>query len=248
MATNLGYDDTPMLPGDRFRVHDGTRPQPRIVRPGTESSPQTPGQPPSDAVILFDGKDLSQWEAVKGGAAAWKVENGYMEVVPRTGDIQTRATFGDCQLHLEWAAPVEVKGESQGRGNSGVFLMGRYEIQVLDCYENLTYPDGTTASIYGQYPPLVNACRPPGAWQTYDILWNGPRFEGDKLVRPAQVTVLHNGVVAHHATPLFGPTGHRNRPAYEPQPPTGPLQLQDHGDLVRFRNIWYRPLKDYDEA
>lgn len=241
----LGYDDTPMLPNSPYRVHDGNRPQPRIVTP---APPDQPGQPPSDAVILFDGRDLSQWvRSHDGGEALWKVENGYMEVVPGTGNIQTKEHFGDCQLHLEWAAPAVVKGEGQGRGNSGVFLMGLYEIQVLDCYDNPTYPDGTTAAIYGQFPPLVNACRKPGEWQTYDIIWEAPRFEGDQLLRPACVTVLHNGIVVHHHTEPIGPTTHRQVLSYRPQPPTGPLMLQDHGDPVRFRNIWYRPLKGYDQ-
>ena len=171
-----------------------------------------------------------------------------MEVVPGTGNIQTKEAFGDCQLHVEFAAPAAVKGDSQGRGNSGVFLMGRYEIQVLDCYDNPTYPDGTTAGIYGQYPPLVNACRKPGEWQTYDIIWEGPRFDGETLVRPARVTVIQNGVVVHHAQELQGPTEHRKLATYVPHPEAGPLMLQDHGDLVRFRNIWYRPLKGYDEG
>ncbi len=239
----LGYDDTPFLPGSRWRVHDGSRPQPRVVTPGEKF-----GDPPSDAVILFDGTDLSQWVSARdGGPARWKVENGYMEVVAGTGDIQTIRHFGDCQLHIEWMAPEEVRGEGQGRGNSGVFLMGLYEIQVLDCYQNPTYPDGTTAAIYGQYPPLVNACRPPGEWQTYDILWEAPRFDGDQLVEPAYVTVFHNGIVVHCHTPLFGPTTHRQVLSYRPHPPVGPLRLQDHGDPVRFRNIWYRPLTDYDQ-
>jgi len=244
----VGYDDTPFLPGSKYRVHDGSRPQPRVVTPGTESTQEQPGRPPSDAVVLFDGTDLSKWEGKDGGPAQWKVENGYMEVVPKTGNIQTKEHFGDCQLHVEWRAPSEVKGESQGRSNSGVFLMGRYEIQVLDCYNNPTYPDGTTAAIYGQCPPLVNACREPGAWQTYDIIWLAPLFEGEKVVRPAIVTVFHNGVVVHHYKELIGPTTHRQILAYEPHPPTGPLMLQDHGDLVRFRNIWYRPLTDYDQT
>jgi len=242
-----GYDDTPFLPGSKFRVHDAARPQPRIVTPGTASTEENPGDPPSDAVVLFDGSDLSGWAAKSGGAAPWKVENGYMEVAPKTGNIQTRDSFGDCQLHVEWAAPVAVKGESQGRGNSGVFLMGLYEIQVLDCYDNPTYADGTTAAVYGQWPPLVNACRKPGEWQTFDIIWLGPRFDGEKLVRPAQVTVFHNGVLVHHKQPLQGPTGHKTLASYQPQPATGPLMLQDHGDLVRYRNIWYRPLTDYDQ-
>jgi hypothetical protein len=169
-------------------------------------------------------------------------------VVAGTGSIWTRQELGDCQLHVEWAAPAEVSGDSQGRGNSGVFLMRRYEIQVLDCYENPTYADGSTAGIYGQYPPLVNACRKPGEWQSYDIIWVGPRFEGRKVIRPASVTVLHNGLVVHHDTELIGATGHRRIPPYEPHPPEAPLELQDHGDPVRYRNIWYRPLTGYDEG
>ncbi|MEZ4664979.1 MAG: DUF1080 domain-containing protein [Caldilineaceae bacterium] len=237
-----GYDNTPYIPGSPYRVHDKARPRPRVVTPGAENH-----LPPSDAVVLFDGANLSGWSG-RDGAAAWKVENGYMEVAPGAGGIESKTHFGDCQLHIEWAAPVLVKGESQGRGNSGVFLMGRYEIQVLDCYDNPTYADGATAAIYGEYPPLVNACRQPGAWQSYDIVWKGPRFEGDALVRPASVTVFHNGVLVHLDQPLIGPTGHRNVHEYEPHPETGPLALQDHGDLVRFRNIWYRPLTNYDEG
>jgi hypothetical protein len=247
MGKKLGYDDTPLIAGSKFKVHDDARPQPRIIQPGTASTQEKPGAPPSDAVVLFDGTSLAGWSAVRGGEAGWKVENGYMEAAPGTGDIQTKQQFGDCQLHVEWAAPTVVKGESQGRGNSGVFLMGIYEIQVLDCYDNPTYSDGTTAAIYGQYPPLVNACRKPGEWQTYDIIWVGPRFDGDKVTRPASVTVLHNGVVVHHATQLNGPTSHRSAPAYQPHAEEGPLRLQDHGDLVRYRNIWYRPLKAYDQ-
>jgi hypothetical protein len=242
-----GYDDTPLIPGQSFKVHDSARPQPRVVTPGTASTPESPGQPPSDAVVLFDGRDLSRWTG-KDGEARWRVENGTMQVEPGTGNIRTREEFGDCQLHLEWAAPAGVKGESQGRGNSGVFLMGRYEVQVLDCYDNPTYADGTTAALYGQYPPLVNACRPPGEWQTYDIIWEGPRFEGDRVVKPAYITVLHTGIVVHHRTELAGLTHHRQAASYKPHPEVGPLELQDHGDLVRFRNIWYRPLKGYDQA
>ncbi|HID06710.1 MAG TPA: DUF1080 domain-containing protein [Armatimonadetes bacterium] len=249
MAQKFGYDDTPFLPNSKWRVHDPNRPQPRVVAPGTFSTQEKPGEPPSDAIILFDGTDLSNWVSCKdGGEARWKVEDGYMEVVPGTGDIQTKEHFGDCQLHIEWMAPVEATGEGQGRGNSGVFMMGLYEIQVLDCYNNPTYADGTTAAIYGQYPPLVNACRPPGEWQTYDIIWEAPRFDGDKLIRPAYVTVLHNGIVVHNHTELIGPTTHRRVLGYKPHPPTGPLRLQDHGCPVRFRNIWYRVLKGYDEG
>jgi hypothetical protein len=245
--THPGSEDTPIIPGTRFRVHDRTRPQPRIVHPGTASTQENPGEPPSDAVRLFDGADLSRWVSVTGGEASWRVEQGYLEVIPGTGDIQTRDHLGDCQLHLEWAAPAMVHGEGQHRGNSGVWLMGRYEIQILDGYENPTYADGTTAAIYGQYPPFVNACRPPGAWQCYDIMWRAPRFAGDQLVQPAYATVLHNGLVVHHHTALLGPTQHRQVASYRPHAPTAPLRLQDHGDAVRYRHIWYRPLKEYDE-
>jgi len=236
-----GYDDTPIIPGSKYKVHDKERPYPRVITPGTESTQDIPGRSPSDAIILFDGTDLSGW-AGREGEVQWKVENGYMEVVPGTGNIQTREHFGDCQLHVEWAAPAEVKGEGQGRGNSGVFLMGIYEIQVLDCFNNSTYADGGTAAIYGQYPPLVNACRKPGEWQTYDIVWFGPRFDSEKFLRPASVTVLHNGTLVHHNQDLIGPTTHKKVLAYKMHPEIGPLELQDHGDLVRYRNIWYRPI------
>ncbi len=231
--TPRGYDDTPYLPGGEWRVHDAARPQPPVV---------TPGPPPGDAVPLFDGRDLSGWRAVGGGSAGWRVADGYAEVVPGAGDIETLAEFGDCQLHVEWATPVEVSGSSQGRGNSGVFLMGRYEIQVLDSHDNPTYADGSAAAIYGQYPPLVNASRPPGEWQSYDAVFLAPVFEGGKAVRPAVMTVFHNGVVVHHAAELLGTTEHRQVGAYEPHAPEGPLRLQDHGDRVRYRNIWARPL------
>jgi len=245
----IGYQDTPLIPGTNWHVHDGLRPQPRVVAPGAAGTQDRPGAAPSDAVVLFDGRDLSQWAGVKdGGPALWKVENGYMEVVPKTGNIRTKEEFADCQLHVEFCEPTVIKGESQGRGNSGVFLMGLYEVQVLDCYQNLTYPDGTTGAIYGQYPPLVNACRKPGEWETYDIIWVAPKFAGEKLLAPACVTVFFNGVVIHHAQTLQGPTQHRKTAAYVPHAPVGPLVLQDHGDLVRFRNIWYRPLTGYDQA
>ena len=239
----LGYDDTPLIRDSTYCVHDPKRPAPRIIAPA-----ETVGQAPADAVVLFDGSDLSGWSKVGGGDAGWKVEDGYMEVVPGTGDIQTNAHFGDVQYHLEFACPAEIKGESQGRGNSGVFLMGRYEIQVLDGYENPTYADGITASVYGEYPPLVNACRPPGQWQTYDILWTAPRFNGVDLVSPAYATVIHNGVVVHNHVELHGPTGHRDVYPYVVHAPKGPLRLQDHGDLVRFRTIWARPIGGYDES
>lgn len=249
MASNLGYNDTPIIPGTKWHVHDGDRPQPPVVTPGTFSTQDTPGIPPSDAIMLFTGKDLSGWEgAWQPGPAKWKVENGYMEVVPGTGNIKTTALLGDCQLHVEMASPTVVKGDGQGRGNSGIFLMGKYEIQVLDNYENPTYPDGTIGAVYGQYPPLANPMRKPGEWNVYDILWQAPLFDGYKVVRPARVTVLFNGVVLHHAVELQGPTEHRILATYSPHPVVGPLELQDHGDLVRFRNIWYRPVGGYDNV
>lgn len=246
---SYGYDDTPVIPGTQWHVHDGMRPQPTVVDPGSFSSQDQPGTPPSDAVMLFDGSSLDGWVSAKdpSNPAGWQVENGYMQVVPKTGDIQTQSDLGDCQLHLEFASPAEVKGQSQGRGNSGVFLMGRYEIQVLDNYENPTYPDGTVGGIYGQFPPLYNPIREPGAWNFYDIIWEGPRFDGDKLTRPAFVTVLLNGIIQHNRKELLGPTDHKKLTEYTPHPPAAPLKLQDHGDLVRFRNIWYRPLRQYDE-
>lgn len=228
----------------RWKIHDPDRPLPPVIDPGTPSTQDSPGRAPSDAVVLFDGKDLSHWVHKDGSAAKWKVENGYAEVVPKTGYIYTREAFGDCQLHVEFAEPTPPKGESQERGNSGVFLMGLYEIQVLDSYENKTYADGQAAAVYGQFPPLVNASRPPGRWQSYDIVFHGPRFDAyGKLLRPARVTLLHNGVLVQDNVEPTGPTAHGQRPPYEKQAEKLPLALQDHHDAVRFRNIWIRELK-----
>ena len=233
----LGQVDT------KWKIHDPDRPLPPVITPGTASRQDTPGKPPSDAVVLFDGSNLAQWLDKDGGPAKWKVENGFMEVVPKTGNIHTKGSFGDCQLHVEFAEPVPPRGESQDRGNSGVFLMGEYEIQVLDSYENKSYEDGQAAAVYGQYPPLVNASRPPGQWQTYDIVFHGPRFDAaGKLHRPARATVFHNGVLVQDNVELSGPTAHGERPPYKPAPDKAPLALQDHGSLVRFRNIWIREL------
>jgi hypothetical protein len=238
----LGYSDTPMIPGTPWHIHDGTRPQPRVVTPGDGAAP------PSDAVVLFDGKNLDAWQATEGsGPAKWKVEKGYAEVVPGTGNIQTKASFGDIQLHVEFASPSVVKGEGQGRGNSGVFLQAVYEVQVLDNYQNPTYADGLVGALYGQYPPLVNPMRAPGQWNTYDIYWTAPVFEGEKLVRPAFITVIFNNVVLHMHRELMGITWHKTVPVWKAHPAKGPLMLQDHGDLVRFRNIWLREIGTYDE-
>lgn len=241
-----GYTDTPMLPDGKWRVHDIARPHPRIITP-----PAKPGDPPSDAIVLFDGKDLSKWvDSGKGsgqpGTAKWKVANGYFEVVPGTGDLVSKERFGDVQLHIEWSAPTEITGASQLRGNSGVIIQSRYEIQVLDSNGNVTYADGQAGSIYGQKPPLVNASRPRGEWQAYDIIFEAPRFEGEKVASPAYVTVLHNGVVLHHRHPFIGRMAHRVVGTYAPHALEEPLLLQNHGDKVRYRNIWVRRLQGYD--
>jgi len=199
--------------------------------------------PSKDAVVLFDGTDLSAWVGRGNKPAQWKVENGYMEVVRKTGGIRTKEQFGDCQLYIEWATPSVVKGKGQGRGNSGVFPMGRYEVQVLDSYENTTYPDGQAGGVYGQYPPLVNVCRGPGEWQRYNIVFRAPLFSKDKkLARPARMTVLHNGVVIHHDVVLVGPCMNKKRRHYRAHPPKQPISLQDHGNPMRFRNIWTKAL------
>jgi 3-keto-disaccharide hydrolase len=227
-----------------WAIHDETRPQPRVVDPGTGVPPETPGRPPADAVVLFDGKDLAQWRSQKdGGAAAWTVESGYMQVVPKSGGIQTVASFGDCQLHVEWMTPSPAVGAGQDRGNSGVFLMGQYEVQVLDSWENKTYPDGQAGALYGQYPPEVNASRPPGEWQAYDIVFRAPRFDADgRVTLPARLSVFHNGVLVQDARELTGPTAHKARPAYKAHAARLPIGLQDHDHPVRYRNIWVRDL------
>jgi hypothetical protein len=221
----------------RWKIHDMNRPQPVVVVPGEQ-----PGQAPSDAIILFDGNDLSQWVSTKdNGPAKWKVENGYMEVVKKSGGIRTMRSFGDCQLHIEWAAPAKVKGKGQKRGNSGVYLMGKYEVQVLDSYNNIVYPDGQAASIYGQNPPMVNACRGPGQWQSYDIIFRRPDF---KSLKPATITVLHNGVLVQDHWVIEGTTAHKKRAKYSPHDNKRPLALQNHGNPVRYRNIWIRELPE----
>jgi len=246
LAANVGsafYGDAPDE-HHPWAVHDPNRPQPKLVTPGTFSTQELPGKPPSDAIILFDGTDLSKWEADEGVGVPtkWIVKDGAMECVPGSGYIRTREKFGDCQLHVEWAAPTKVQGESQGRGNSGVFLMGLVEIQVLDDYDNPTYADGFAASVYGVNPPLANVLRPPGQFQTYDIVFRRPIYKGTKQLDPGHVTVFENGVLVQDHTMLEGGTGHMTRSKPGPFPDVGPLKLQDHGNPVRYRNIWYRPL------
>jgi len=221
--------------GQRPEDTEVWEPEPPVVMPGEA------GMPPSDAIILFDGTGLDRWVSVDGGPARWTVVDGAMTVAGGTGNIETREGFGDIQLHIEWRTPEEVAGEGQGRGNSGVFLMGRYELQVLDSYENRTYANGQAGSIYKQHIPLVNASRPPGEWQTYDIVFEGPRFDTDGgLRRPAFMTVFHNGVLIHHRVELAGPTLYRGDPAYEAHADRLPIMLQDHGNPVSYRNIWLR--------
>src|SRR5579872_1954331 len=207
--------------------------EPKVVNPGPV------GGPPSDAIVLFDGKDLSQWN----GGEKWEIKDGF--AIPREAGITSKQGFGDCQLHVEWATPSEVTGAGQGRGNSGVYLMERYEVQVLDSYDNKTYFDGQTGSIYKQHPPLVNACRKPGEWQSYDIIFAAPRFDDQgKLVKPAYLTLLQNGVVVQNHFELLGGTFYERPPAYEAHPARAPIHLQFHGNPVRFRNIWVRELSD----
>ena len=243
-----GYTDTPQLPGQKWKVHDAARPRPRKVTPGL---PLLSEAPPSDAVVLFDGKDLSKWVSVPRGGEprepTWKVVNGEIEIVPRTGRLVTKEKFGDCQLHVEWLIPREAPGAGQGRGNSGVELMMRYEIQVLESFENVTYADGQAASIYGQWPPLVNSSRPQGDWNVYDIFFEAPRFEGEKLVKPGYVTVVHNGVMVHHHQEILGRAIHRRVATYAPHAAEESLSLQDHGYPIRYRNIWIRRLGQYDQ-
>ncbi len=213
--------------------------EPPIVTPGAKV-----GDAPSDAVVLFDGKDLSGWKSLRdGGDAKWEVKDGYMQVKGGTGDIVTKQEWGDCQLHIEWATPAEVKGDGQGRGNSGVFLMGHYEVQVLDSYNNKTYFHGQAGAVYKQHAPLVNVSRPPGEWQSYDIIFTSPRFdEIGKVTRRARVTVFHNGVLVQNNVEIYGETWHDRAPQYIAHPAKGPLKLQDHGNPMRFRNVWMRPL------
>jgi hypothetical protein len=225
----------------KWGVHDESRPLPPVVDPG----PAGPPAPvPGDAVVLFSGKDLSEWTTAKGAEPGWLVRDGYMEVVKKAGEIRTKRAFGDCQLHVEWASPSPAVGTGQDRGNSGVFLMGVYEVQVLDSYDSKTYADGTASAIYGQYPPLVNASRKPGEWQTYDIVFHRPRFDASGgVVSPARLTVIHNGVLTQDNEELTGPTAHKARPPYKAHPDKQYIALQDHGHPVRFRNIWVRELE-----
>jgi len=238
------YGDTPDAL-HAWAVHDMNRPVPKKIT-------AEPGQPPSDAIVLFDGTSLDNWESTKGEPTKWRLVDGALESVKGAGYIRTKQSFGDCQLHIEWAAPTRVEGQGQGRGNSGVFLMGSYEIQVLDSYEtevlpdgsnkNPNYADGQAASVYAENPPMVNACRKPGEWQTYDIVFHQPIWEGETLKWPGSVTVFHNGVLVQDHWEMEGLTTHCRRRPLKPHANKLPLQLQDHGNPVRFRNIWLREI------
>jgi hypothetical protein len=231
----------------RWLVHDMNRPAPPVITPGTDSTQVQPGKAPSDAIVLFDGNDLSNWVPENGGQMRWIVQDGYMQSVGRAGNIKTKQSFGSCQLHVEFATPSVITGTSQGRGNSGVFLMSTYEVQVLDSYDNKTYPDGQCGALYGRSVPLVNACRKPGEWQTFDIIYHRPIFEGNNVVKKATFTVIQNGVLIQDHVELSGGTGWIDEHTitnYEPHADKLPLLLQYHNNPVRFRNIWIRELKD----
>ena len=234
------------VPGDPspWPQHSRTRPEPPVVTPGPYRGPEAP---PSDAIVLFNGKNLDGWRSADStrSAAKWKVENGDMVIAPGTGDIATTRGFGDMQLHIEWSAPTPPVGEDQDRGNSGVFLMSTYEIQVLDSYHSKTYPDGQAGAVYGEYPPLANVNRPPGDWQVYDIIFHRPHFDSNgNATQPARVTVIQNGIVIQDNVTILGPTTNGHRSAYLAHPDLMPLELQDHHHPVRFRNIWVRELSD----
>ena len=224
----------------KYPVHDMTRPQPAIVTPG----PACISSAPSDAIVLFGGKDLSAWSKAGSDApAGWSVKDGVATITAGSGSIATRQSFGDCQVHIEWMVPVELKCDSQHGCNSGLFFHSRYEIQILNSSGNVTYADGMAGSLYGQYPPMVNPCRPQGEWNTYDVVFRGPRFDASAgIVRTATVTLIFNGVLVQDDVELLGATAHGERATYSSHPDTGPIMLQDHGDPLKFRNIWIRPL------
>jgi len=245
-----GFTDTPMEPGMPWHVHDPNRPHPKQITPAS-----TLGGPPSDAIVLFDGKDLSKWYHRGRGAnagkqvdAGWKVGDGYFEIQRGFGDLLTREKFGDVQLHVEWSSPTVINANSQGRGNSGVLLMTLFEMQVLDMWDNPTYADGGAGSIYGQWPPLVAPWKKPGEWNTYDIVFEAPQCNGDQLVKPAFFTLFYNGVMVHNRKQSMGPMIYRQVATYKPPyPAEDSLMLQDHNsNPVRYRNIWIRRLGGYD--
>jgi hypothetical protein len=232
-AGEEAYDSMPKLPGSPWRVHDHGRPQPAMVTPATQ-----PGAPPSDAIVLFDGGDLSKW--VGGNAAG--IEDHCINI-RKVGQIASKQKFGDCQLHVEWATPIKPDGDAMVWGNSGVFFLGKYELQIIESHDSKIYADGIAGAVYGQTPPSVNAAKKPGEWQTYDIVFHAPRFDGDKVAKPADFTVFWNGVLVQDHTASLGPTKHGEVAVYDSRETTGPIVLQQHNSGVRFRNIWVRPLQ-----
>jgi len=226
-----GYTDTPLIPGTPWHVHDINRPLPPVVAVGPETPPLPP---PSDAIVLFDGKDLSQWRDVRDQA----LDAGYINVM-KNGQIRTKQDFGDCQLHIEWATPGQPDGNAMNWGNSGVFFIDRYELQII---QTRIYADGIAGAIYGQTPPMVTAARGAGEWQTFDVIFTAPVFAGARLLRPAYFTVIWNGVLVQNHVAALGPTKHRELANYSDRTTRGPLMLQAHNSNVRFRNIWIRPL------
>jgi len=242
-AVPVGHDDTPIIPGTEWRVHDGKRPQPKVVSAGGLI-----GEAPSDAIILFDGSDFSEWRGESREEVDWLIEGEAMTVPQREtyadwNSIMTKRKFGDVQLHIEWRSPKKVISNSQGRGNSGVFFLGKYEVQILDSFNNKTYADGSASSLYGWMPPLVNASRAPGEWQSYDIIFEAPEFDSaGALKEPAYVTVLHNGVLTQHRQRYIGASSWKEVGTYSPHEAKGSLKLQDHSIPVSFRNIWIREL------
>ena len=233
-----GYDDTPFLPNSPWRVHDRKRPQPPMMNPGTAGQTVQPAVPPSDAIVLFDGRDLSAWE----GGKPEGIEDGCLNIL-KTGELRSKKRFGDCQVHVEWATPAKDDGGAMNWGNSGVLLLGKYEVQIIESHDSHIYADGNAGALYGQYPAMVNPARKPGQWQTFDIVFTAPKFDGEKLVKPAYFTVFYNGVLVQYHKASLGPMKHRVLATYDSRETTGPIALQQHGSAVRFRNIWVRPLK-----
>ncbi|MDB6075278.1 MAG: hypothetical protein JWO89_2918 [Verrucomicrobiaceae bacterium] len=235
----IGYTDTPLIfEGSKWKVHDIDRPRPDAVKPGDK-----PGAPPADAIVLFDGKDVSRFAGKEGAECPWKIENG--ELLVAGGDIWTKESYGSCQFHIEWKSDPNTAGNSQKKGNSGVFFMDRYETQILDCYNNPTYADGMAGCVYGQTPPLVNAVRPAGEWQVYDVIFTAPKLDKGKVVEPAYITTIINGIVVQNHTKILGPTHHKQATNYDGDfPEKAPLRFQDHKNSIpdRFRNLWVRPM------
>lgn len=232
----------PMIPGTPYEVHDGTRPQPRIV----ENAGAVTVKAPADATVLFDGTNLDAW-TTNNGPAAWEIKDGSM--VAAKSDVATKQSFGAIQLHAEWRCPAGRKVDGQSGGNSGIFLMGLYEVQVLQSHNNKTYPDGQAGSLYGQLPPLVNATTKQGDWQSYDIIFTPPVYDGETVKEPARVTIIHNGIVVQNNKPYLGPSSHKTLATYpKTHPKTAPIRLQFHGDPMEYRNFWVRPLGEYDQT